>query len=104
MITYNVNLDEKKPIQIVKEVLFDAVLKIHQIAKIKCPVDTGRLRNSIKFSPLNFGATQYKIYASTDYAGFVEYGTFKQKAQPYMRPALKEVKDLHIIKLWKKAT
>lgn len=51
------------------------------------PVDTGFLR-----STLNSEYDDLSIYfeATAEYAEFVEYGTWKQRAQPYFRPALEE--------------
>ena len=50
-------------------------------AKSLCPVDTGRLQSSINVQP--GGNT-----ADTEYAVFVEFGTSKMAAQPYLVPAL----------------
>ena len=56
-------------------------------AVMRCPVDTGQLRNSIQ-------EAIYDDYAIVDsnvaYAGHVEYGTSRQEAQPFLRPALDE--------------
>ena len=51
-------------------------------AKSLCPVDTGRLQSSINVQPGGNTA------ADTEYAGFVEFGTSKMAAQPYLVPAL----------------
>ena len=59
-----------------------AVLFFTRAAKAFCPVDTGRLRRSIR------PGARLTIWASTKYAQFVEFGTKFQRAQPYMRPAL----------------
>lgn len=56
-------------------------------AKLVCPVDTGRLRNSITHT-VN-GDAAY-IGSNVEYAGFVEQGTYKQRAQPYLRPAVSD--------------
>lgn len=55
-------------------------------AKLKCPVDTGRLRNSISHA---YSKATKKAYIGTNvnYAPYVELGTRKQKAQPYLKPA-----------------
>lgn len=53
-------------------------------AKKKCPVDTGRLRNSITHTTDEEAAY---IGTNVEYAGYVEYGTSRMKAQPYIRPA-----------------
>lgn len=78
-------------------------------AKSLCPVDTGKLRDSIKYE-----TTEDKIYVYTDvyYAPYVEFGTGRrgdgsypvkvgfnygkvngQVAQPFMYPALMSAKD-----------
>lgn len=63
----------------------------HANARRIVAVDTGLLRNSIDLIKVN--KNHYKIIANTNYARFVEYGTFKMKAQPYMRPSLKLAKN-----------
>ena len=54
-------------------------------AKRLCPVDTGRLRNSITHT-----ADKKTAYIGTnvEYAPYVELGTSRQKAQPYLKPAV----------------
>jgi HK97 gp10 family phage protein len=59
-------------------------------AKAICPVDTGRLRNSITHT--EDGENAY-IGTNVEYAPYVELGTSKQKAQPYLRPAATEHDD-----------
>ena len=56
-------------------------------AKLKCPVDTGRLRNSISHTVSD--DTAY-IGTNVEYARYVELGTSRQKAQPYLKPAATE--------------
>lgn len=53
-------------------------------AKEKCPVRTGRLRGSISHS--HIWPVAY-IGTNVEYAAYVEFGTSKQKAKPYLRPA-----------------
>ena len=53
-------------------------------AKELCPVDTGRLRNSISHARDDISAY---IGTNVEYAPYVELGTSRQKAQPYLRPA-----------------
>lgn len=57
-------------------------------AKVLCPVDTGFLRNSITVDEVT--PMQAIIAPHTDYAEYVEFGTSRMAAQPYMRPALDE--------------
>lgn len=54
-------------------------------AKRLCPVDTGRLRNSITHAVDD--DTAY-VGTNVEYAAYVELGTKKMKAQPYIMPAV----------------
>lgn len=62
------------------------VIETH--AKVLCPVDTGTLRTSIMVDEVT--PTRAVIAPHTEYAEHVEFGTSRQAAQPYMRPALDE--------------
>ena len=53
-------------------------------AKDLCPVDTGNLRNSITHT--SDGSAAY-IGTNVEYGKYVELGTVKMAAQPYLRPA-----------------
>lgn len=55
-------------------------------AKEECPVDTGRLRNSITHE-VDMNDQAAIIGSNVEYAAYVELGTSRQKAQPYLRPA-----------------
>lgn len=59
-----------------------------QEARRLCPVDTGYLRSTI-YGRVVADPTGWRavVGASADYAGFVEYGTSRQIAQPFLRPA-----------------
>lgn len=59
-------------------------------AKLLCPVDTGRLRNSITHTADDKFAY---IGTNVEYAPYVELGTRFQQAQPYLRPAAQEHQD-----------
>jgi HK97 gp10 family phage protein len=73
----------------VRAVVKDIAHDIERGAKQKCPVDTGRLRASIttQLSSDGFGA---EIGTNVDYAEYVEFGTVKMEAQPYLFPSLEE--------------
>ena len=64
-------------------------------AKLECPVDTGNLRNSITHTTDEDSAY---IGTNVEYAPYVEYGTSKTKAQPFLKPAAQnhseEYKDI----------
>ena len=81
-------------------------------AKMKCPVDTGRLRGSIVYatstsrsegqSPAEPGDYTPKgtppkgevhIGTNVEYGPFVELGTSKRKAKPFLRPAIENHKS-----------
>ena len=55
-------------------------------AKKACPVDTGRLRNSITHQVRPSEKSVY-IGTNVEYAPYVELSTSRTKAQPFLRPA-----------------
>ena len=62
-----------------------AALTVERKAKQNCPVDTGKLRASIT---TEVGKLEAEVGTNVEYAPYVEFGTSKQSAQPFMRPAL----------------
>jgi HK97 gp10 family phage protein len=71
-------------------------LRVQNTARILAPVDTGRLRASIMATRGKDGTGPFvDIGTNVEYAGYVEFGTRFQVAQPYLRPAIaKEVPGL----------
>ena len=68
-----------------------AALLVLRRAKQKTPVDTGTLKLSeIK---IDVSPAERDVVAFADYSVYVEFGTYKMAAQPYMRPALDESQD-----------
>lgn len=66
-------------------------IDVQNRARQLCPVDTGRLRSSIVHQVGKDDRGFYvDVGSNVVYAPFVEFGTFKQPAQPYLRPALAE--------------
>lgn len=59
-------------------------------AKAACPVDTGRLRNSISHKSQD---REMQVGTNVEYAPCVELGTSRQKAQPYLRPSVENYID-----------
>ena len=59
-------------------------------AKDYCPVDTGRLRNSISNT---HDADSAYIGSNVEYAAYVELGTSRRKAKPYLKPAVTQHTD-----------
>lgn len=64
-------------------------LTAESYAKELCPVDTGRLRNSITHA-VESGEKAVYIGTNVEYAAFVELGTSRMKARPYLKPAATE--------------
>lgn len=80
--------------EVAEDTVKTSVMKIEADARENCPVDTGRLRDSIN-SRIEQQGDDITGIVSTDveYAGYVEYGTSKMSAQPYMTPAFNDNKD-----------
>lgn len=63
-----------------------AALFVEGQAKIKAPIDTGFLRNSIGVGQVT--AHYAVVGTNAKYASYVEEGTHKMAARPYLRPAI----------------
>lgn len=61
-------------------------------AKRLCPVDTGRLRNSIAHK-VDEGEKAVYIGTGVEYAPYVELGARGRKERPYLRPAARDHMD-----------
>lgn len=78
-------LAERKPIA-----LEECGLVAEGYAKRLCPVDTGNLRNSITHT--QSGDAEY-IGTNVEYAPYVEMGTTRTRAQPFIKPAVADHTD-----------
>lgn len=84
--------------QIVK--IADAVtvagIETQNRARVRAPVDTGALRASISTSAPSLSGVEVSIEVGPEvnYGAFVEYGTSRAGAQPYMEPSADEVTPL----------
>lgn len=86
-------------IDLVKEELDNSIaraleaigMQAENYAKMECPVDTGRLRNSITHEQENENTEV--IGTNVEYAPYVEMGTSKSRAQPFLEPAVVEHVD-----------
>ena len=74
----------------VERVLTDLTDQIVSDAQTMAPVDTGALRDSIGSQVDGWEA---EVYADTPYAAYVELGTSKNHAQPYLSPATLQKRD-----------
>lgn len=75
--------------------LVKASILMRNEAVKECPVDTGRLLNSITRENKE---NEARIFTDVEYAIPVEFGTKRQKGHPFMRPALynneKKIEDI----------
>lgn len=72
---------------IAKELLKIA-LRVEGRAKELCPVDTGRLRSSITSALEEESGTIVAVVGTdVEYASFIELGTQRMNAQPFLVPA-----------------
>lgn len=76
----------------VKKIPPEGAKIIVEYAKDYVPIDLGDLYSSIKASGsvVSAGGDELVYKRGRDYAWFVEYGTSKTPAQPFMRPAFKK--------------
>ena len=51
-------------------------------------VDTGRLRNSVTHQVISEDSVA--IGTNVEYAPYIEFGTYKMDARPYIRPAIED--------------
>ena len=90
IIKYNnlAKLAKRLPLE-VDTIVKTAAFAVEGYAKDIAPFDTGALRGSIKAE--SKGIARAVIAPHKDYAAFLEYGTRKMKARPYMRPAAEKI-------------
>ena len=69
----------------ISKALEASALVVEGEAKALTPVDTGNLRNSITHE---VEKNEARVGTNVEYAPFVELGTVKMAAQPYLNPAL----------------
>jgi len=62
--------------------LFTAMAAGYEVAYSVCPVRTGYLRSTIQFLVQGLRGI---LQATAEYAGFVEFGTRKMAARPFIR-------------------
>ncbi len=73
----------------INKALTASALVVEGQAKALCPVDTGNLRNSITHE---VEGKEARVGTNVEYAPFVELGTSKMAAQPFLNPALEQNK------------
>lgn len=69
--------------------LLRRAISVEGAAKRLCPVDTGRLRSSVTHAlEQDSQGISAVVGTNVEYAVFVELGTSRSPAQPFLRPAL----------------
>ena len=86
---------EKVATNEIEQALVNSALMVERDAKIKAAVDTGRMRSAINHKLENAGTNNpyVKIISPVEYSKFIEFGTSRQPAKPFMYPALIENKS-----------
>jgi HK97 gp10 family phage protein len=107
--------------QATRQGMINTAFMIHEDATWNCPVDTGRLRSSLcvatkgevikdnkPHSPedvITPPKSEFEVYVGTRvfYAPYIEFGTRKMRARPYLRPAFQKNIDKLIDEIKKEA-
>jgi HK97 gp10 family phage protein len=81
--------------KLAKEALLQTAADVFDVSQQLVPVDTGALKQSggvdvIDSSTVRVG---YGDESQVDYAKFVEYGTSKSAAQPFLTPAFAQAEE-----------
>lgn len=92
-ITYRANPNFARDFgRLLEPMMARLALKVETEAKRNAPVRTGNLRRSItSFVATIEGKPVGVVAATANYAGFVELGTHKMAARPFLRKALIDV-------------
>lgn len=68
-------------------------VQVQSVARRLCPVLTGRLRSSISMrTGVDTEGPFVEVGTDVEYAPHVEFGTVRMRAQPFLRPALEQVR------------
>lgn len=72
--------------------------QVQATAKQVAPKRTGYMANNISVESVKKTATSVTgtVNAKADYSSFVEFGTYKMSAQPFIRPAVSAAQSLFI--------
>lgn len=73
----------------VQAALKKAALDTQGQARDVVPVKTGNLKGSIQADLSRVAALTSEVTVGAEYGAYVEYGTYKQAAQPYIIPAFR---------------
>lgn len=86
------DLSEKSVQKKAADVVRKAAFAVERGAKVRAPVDTGNLRNSINtVLSVRGDSISAVVGAEASYGLFIEMGTWKMGPQPFLGPAFDEV-------------
>ncbi len=101
-------LEPKIGKKVIKGALREAAKMILKVAKQKVPVDTGALKKDLKVRAMKRKKGRYGVLIGTAagwgkgktfYGAYLEFGTSKRPAKPFLRPAFDETKEAVIRRL-----
>lgn len=75
-------------------VVAKAAFDIESGAKSRAPVDTGLLKNSIE--AVEEDKLEWVVEVHAEYGAYVEFGTRYTAAQPFLTPAVEEVRPVFL--------
>lgn len=90
VVQLNFNGVAAQVVQRASAVVQKTAMDLEARAKQIVPVDTGLLKSSIQHQRVDDLTAQVDVFA--EYAGYVEFGTSRQRAQPYLIPAAESVR------------
>lgn len=79
----------KRTHQELSQLVRTSAFRVEAGARLRAPVDTGNLRRLIKAEMT--GDLSAIIVSGAEYGIYVEFGTTRMRARPYLTPALEEV-------------
>lgn len=85
---------------VAKRIVKASAIRIEKRAKQLVPVDTGRLKRSIEVQTEKQGFVQ-RVISDVPYAPYVEFGTRKMHAQPFLTPAAEEERPKYLAEVRK---
>jgi HK97 gp10 family phage protein len=98
LLTFEPKLGRK----IIRQALRSGAKVIHSAVKADVPVETGALKESLKVRAMRKRKHSYGVMIATSegwfkgdefYGAFLEFGTSKMPARPFVRPAFDSEKD-----------
>lgn len=80
----------QKQLRLASQVVRKSALDVEAQAKLRAPVDTGFLRNSIHTEQSS--DLRAEVIVGAEYGLYIEYGTSRMAAQPFLNPAVEFVR------------